>query len=175
MTEFGRFLEVDGRPAVQFVRSYPHPIDRVWSAVTEPAQLRRWFPSSVEIDPRPGGTVKFSSDPHVEDSVGTVLAFDPPHHLAFSWGSDELRIDLEPTGPEACQLTLTNLLSERNTAARNASGWAVCLAELDKALAGVSSDGPHSGSALPFQPLYDAHLAAGLPSGAEIPTADGDG
>ena len=32
------------------------------------------------------------------------------------------------------------------------------------------TNGPHSANTLPFQPLYDAHIAAGLPSGAEIPS-----
>jgi uncharacterized protein YndB with AHSA1/START domain len=171
MTDLGRYIEIDGRPAVQFARVYPHPIDRVWAAISEPAELAHWFPSQVDLELRVGGSVRFSGDPYVENLPGTVLRIDPPRHLAFSWGPDELRLDLEEVDAENCRLTLTNLLSERDTAARNASGWAVCLGELDKTLRGESSGGPHSADALPFQPLYDAHVSAGLPWGAEIPTA----
>jgi uncharacterized protein YndB with AHSA1/START domain len=163
-------MEIDGRPAVQFDRVYPHPLERVWAAISEPAELAHWFPSNVSIEAREGGKVEFSGDPHMDDKPGTVLRYDPPRHLAFTWGGDELRLDLEPADDGGCRFTLTNLLAERDTAARNASGWAVCLGELDKALRGESAGGPHSSDALPFQPLYDAHVSAGLPWGAEIPT-----
>jgi uncharacterized protein YndB with AHSA1/START domain len=174
MTDLGRYVEIDGRPAVQFDRTYPHPIGQVWSAISTPEELAHWFPSSVSIEPRVGGRIEFSGDPHMAAEPGTVLRYDPPQHLAFSWGPDELRLDLEEIDSDSCRLTLTNLLSERDTAARNASGWAVCLAELDKTLRGESAGGPHSQDALPFQPLYDAHISAGLPWGADIPTGVSD-
>lgn len=167
----GTYLEADGRPAVRFVRTYPHPVERVWAAVTEPDELSRWFPARAEIDLYAGGSVTFTGDPYTEDRKGTVLACDPPRRLAFTWGGDELRFELEPAGPGAdhCRLTLINLLEQRNTAARNAAGWDVCLAELDKLMAGQRPDGPHGQTARPWRPCYDGYVAAGLPSGAEIP------
>jgi len=167
--DVGTYVEVDGRPAVQFVCTFDHPVRRVWSAVTDAAELGRWFPSSVEIDLRDGGTVSFSGDPHLESSTGRVLDVEPPHHLAFTWGADELRFDLAPDG-RSCQLTLTDILDEQNTAARNAAGWAVCLGELARHLAGQDCEGPHSAAnAARFQPLYEAHIASGVPFGADIP------
>jgi uncharacterized protein YndB with AHSA1/START domain len=169
--ELGTYVELHGRPAVRFVRVYEHPIDRVWSAVTDATELQHWFPSSVDIDLRAGGTVSFSGDPNLESSSGVVLACDPPRHLAFTWGEDELHFDLEPLGG-SCRFTLTNVLAEQDTAARNGSGWSVCLRELDAQMEGQPTGGPHSDSnkAL-FWPLYDAYVAAGVPSGAEIPAA----
>ena len=41
MTDRGTYVEHDGRPAVRFVRHYPHPAERVWAAVSEPAGLRQ--------------------------------------------------------------------------------------------------------------------------------------
>jgi uncharacterized protein YndB with AHSA1/START domain len=164
-------VEIDGQAGVRFERTYPHSIERVWSAITEPDELRHWFPSEVNMEPSVGGTVVFRGDPFAEKNLpGTVLRFEPPRHLAFTWGPDELRFDLEPVDAASCTLTLINLLSERDAAARNGAGWAVCLAELEKNLAGQLSRGPHSDDALPYQPLYDAHIGAGLPSGAEIPS-----
>ena len=170
-TDLGTYIEHNGRPAVRFVRTYPHPIARVWSAITDADELRHWFPSTARIELRVGGAVEFSGDPYMEDSNGAVLACDPPHRLAFSWGDDELHYQLEDLGESQCRLTFINVLHERNTAARNGAGWTVCLAELDRWLAGQPSDGPHSESALPWQPVYDAYVAAGVPSGAEIPSA----
>jgi uncharacterized protein YndB with AHSA1/START domain len=170
-TDFGTYVEYEGRPAVRFVRTYPHSIERVWSAVTNSDELRHWFPSRVAIELRPGGTISFSGDPHIEDATGSVLACDPPRQLVFTWGGDELHFELEPLGERQCRFTLINVLHERNAAARNGAGWHICLAELDKRLAGDTSDGPHSASAEPWQPLYERYIAAGLPSGAEIPTS----
>ncbi|MDX6285740.1 MAG: hypothetical protein QOG53_1225 [Frankiales bacterium] len=168
--DLGTYVEHDGRPAVRFVRTYPHPIERVWAAVTDPDELSHWFPSRAEIELHIGGTVTFSGDPNTDDTKGTILVCQPPQRLAFTWGEDELHFELEPVGSGHCRLTLTNVLHEGNTAARNAAGWTVCLSELDKHLAGQHSDGPHSADAAPFQPYYEAYLAAGMPSGAVIPS-----
>lgn len=64
---------------------------------------------------------------------------------------------------------LLNVLAERNTAARNATGWYGCLAELDKVVAGRPGGGPHAAPVADFWPVYDAHIARGLPHGAWIP------
>jgi len=168
--ELGRYLEIDGQPEVRFERTYPHPVERVWAAISDPAELAHWFPSSVEIEPRAGGTMRFFDDPYAEGATGTVLAYDPPRRLAFTWRDDELRFDLEPVEPGSCRLVLTNLLSERDTAARNASGWTICLGELAKVVDGKPGDGAHSEANMSgFQPIFDAHVAAGLPSGAAVP------
>jgi uncharacterized protein YndB with AHSA1/START domain len=169
MTDRGTYVEHEGRPAVRFQRRYPHPAERVWSAVSEPGELAHWFPSRVEIEPRAGGTITFSDDPNLAPTSGIVLAYDPPRRLAFTWGGDELHLTVEADGDRACTLTLLNVLEARDTAARNAAGWAVCLAELDKQLCDGSADGPHSATAEPWQEHYAAYVAAGVPSGAPIP------
>jgi uncharacterized protein YndB with AHSA1/START domain len=165
----GTYVELDGRPAVRFERRFPHSAERVWAAVSEPAELAHWFPSQVDVEPRAGGRITFSGDPNMPPSSGDVLAYDPPRRLAFTWGADELHLTIEPDGPDACTLTLVNVLEARDTAARNAAGWAVCLAELDKQLGGAAADGPHSGTAEPWKEHYDAYVAAGVPAGASIP------
>jgi len=169
MIDHGTYVEHDGRPAVRFTRRYPHPAERVWAAVSEPAGLRHWFPSRVELEPRVGGRIAFRADPNLpEETSGTILAYDPPRQLAFTWGGDELHLTVEPDG-EGAVLTLLNVLEARDTAARNAAGWTVCLAELEKHLCGDPADGPHSATAEPWRELYAAYVAAGMPSGAPIP------
>jgi uncharacterized protein YndB with AHSA1/START domain len=168
-SDLGTYIEHDGRPAVRFERIYPHPVERVWAAISAPEQLVRWFPSAVEIEPREGGTVRFSGDPYSEGSSGVVLTWDPPRRLAFSWGPDELHFTLDDAGEGRSRLVLVNVLDDRSTAARNAGGWHVCLGELQKLLEGVPSKGPHSDDAEPWEPVYQAHIDAGLPSGAPVP------
>lgn len=163
----GTYLTLDdGRPAVRFSRTYDHPIDRVWQFVTDADELAHWFPSRAEIDLRPGGEVRFSGDPNMPESTGRVLAVDAPHHLSFAWGDDELRFELEELGDNSTRFTLTNVLSEANTAARNGAGWEVCLAALER-----HADGS-PGSRVPWKEFYDGYLAAGVPSGAPVPGLD---
>lgn len=168
MNDPGTYIEHNGRPAVRFVRSYPHSINHVWAAIAEPEQSARWFPSTLTIEPRIGGLVILSGDPHMPDSTGAVLAYDPPREVAFTWGGDEVHLRLEGAG-SGCVLTLINVLEEAPSAARNAAGWTVCLQELTRLLSGDDQGGPHSPDAEAWRPHYDAYVAAGLPSGAELP------
>lgn len=39
----GTLETIDGRPVLRFERVPPHSVDRVWRAVSEPAELERWF------------------------------------------------------------------------------------------------------------------------------------
>ncbi|MPY56581.1 SRPBCC family protein [Streptomyces spongiae] len=166
----GTYLTLDdGRPAVRFSRTYDHPVDRVWQFVTDPDELAHWFPSRAEIELRPGGTVTFSGDPHMEDSTGTVLAVDPPRHLSFNWGGDELHFDLEALDDKRTRFTLTNVLEATNTAARNSAGWEACLAALDAWARGEDIGGPHAGATAPWQETYRGYVDAGVPSGAPVP------
>ncbi|SNX65697.1 uncharacterized protein YndB with AHSA1/START domain [Streptomyces sp. TLI_55] len=163
----GTYLTLDdGRPAVRFSRTYAHPIDRVWRFVTDADELAHWFPSRAEIDLRPGGEIKFSGDPNMPESTGRVLAVEAPRHLSFAWGDDELRFDLEELGDKSTRFTLTNVLSEANTAARNGAGWEVCLAALER-----HADGS-PGSQAPWKEFYEGYVAAGVPSGAPVPGID---
>lgn len=172
VTDNGTYVQVDGRAAVRFRRRLAHPVAKVWAAISEPAELRHWFPARVTIDPQVGGTITFDEDPNVSDRKGEVLVYDPPRRFAFSWGASELRFELEPDGEARCWLTLTDVLERPDAAARNAAGWHVCLAEMEKLLAGERADGPHSGTAEPWEPHYAAYVAAGLPDGAPIPGRD---
>ena len=65
-------------------------IEAVLNAVTADAG------QTVRLEPRVGGTVTFSGDPYSEGSTGTVLAYEPPSRLSFTWGPDELHLTLEP-------------------------------------------------------------------------------
>ncbi|MEO3749268.1 SRPBCC family protein [Streptomyces sp. B6B3] len=177
-TDPGSYLELDdGRPAVRFERIYDHPIERVWALVTEPAELAHWFPSpEVTIELRPGGLLTFAGDPHLPEArtTGRVLELDPPRLLAFSWLGDELRFELEPLDGRRTRFALTNVLEARNTAARNAAGWHVCLLALDARVAGRPTAGPHADDQpVGWAELYDEYVTAGTPSGAPIPGSDG--
>jgi uncharacterized protein YndB with AHSA1/START domain len=168
-TNRGSYVDHGGRPAVRFRRSYGHPADRIWAAITAPGELARWFPSQVRMEPMAGGAIEFSGDPNMPSMNGTILACEQPRRLAFTWGGNELHFEIEPQGGHGSMLTLTDVLDARDAAARNAAGWEVCLAELGKHLSELAPHGPHSVAAESWQQHYDWYVAAGMPSGAAIP------
>ena len=152
---YGTYETYEGKPAVRFERVYPHSVERVWRSITVPEEMASWFPSTVEVDPREGGAMRFTFDEHVAEPMdGRVVELDPPKVFAFMWGKDLLRLELAPEG-DGTRLTLTQTLEE-DEAARNAAGWHVCL---DK-LGGEDTD---------WEPLYEEYQRRGVPAGAEIP------
>ncbi|MFI7498326.1 SRPBCC family protein [Streptomyces sp. NPDC049687] len=157
----------DGRPAIRFTRTYAHPVGRIWQLVTDPAELAHWFPSRVELELRPGATIRFGGDPHMPESTGTVLAVDALSRLSFEWGGDELRFDLE-ADENGTSLTLTNVLASADAAARNAAGWEVCLTALDAQVRDGQA-APSDGGARSWETYYRAYVEAGFPSGAPVP------
>jgi uncharacterized protein YndB with AHSA1/START domain len=170
-TDAGTYLEIGGRPAVRFERIYRHPVERVWQAVSDPAELKHWFPSpEVSYEPRVGGAMTLGGDPYAESSSteATVLAWDPPHRFAFQWGDDELQLTLTPV-EDGCRLELVDFLAENGAAARNAAGWEVCLDQLRKTIEGAPGAGPHSDETLDFRPLLDRYKAQGLPDDGWLP------
>ena len=63
------------------------PVERVWSAITDPAEISRWFPDRATLEPRAGGTGSFSWDEYGEHEV-RVEVFEPPRRLVWSWASE---------------------------------------------------------------------------------------
>jgi uncharacterized protein YndB with AHSA1/START domain len=171
MTMYGTYETIDGKPAVRFERRYPHPVERVWRAVTEPEELAHWFPTTVEVDRREGGEMVFTfPDGDMEPMEGKVTELEPPRRFAFLWGEEHLRIELEPDG-EGCRLRFTHLLSTREQASRDAAGWHVCLDRLEGSLSGAGGEAPGTGVTSEWSDLYDEYQRRGVPAGAPIPGA----
>ncbi len=119
------------------------------------------------MKPEVGGTIEFTGDG--PPSSGTILVYEPPTRLAYSWGENELRFELEPIGDHGCRLTLIDVLPAQEHRRSQCRRLEVCLAELDKHVAGDVAAGPHSGTREAWREHYDSYVAAGMPSGAEIP------
>jgi len=143
--------DAEGRVSLRFEQRLAQPAERVWRALTEPAELRTWHPTPFTFEPREGGAVRHPSSagaPAMPD--GRVTAFDPPRLLAYTWGDDELRFELYADGA-GTRLVLVHAFADRFKAARDAAGWHVCL----RALAGL----------LDGEPLEATTDADGLPAG----------
>jgi uncharacterized protein YndB with AHSA1/START domain len=69
------------------------PVETVWSIVTEPQNITRWFASQAEVDLRPGGDVVFRFDSGM-DGKGVVERVEPPRLFSFRWISPEPERDM---------------------------------------------------------------------------------
>jgi uncharacterized protein YndB with AHSA1/START domain len=125
----GSLITVDGRPALRFERRLPHPVERVWRAVSEPAELSRWFVATVEWGPEEGETFE------AYGQAGEVTDLNPPRRLAWTWGGEKFSFDLEPDG-DGCRLVFVHVIANRAEGAQHASGWETYLLRLDAHLAG---------------------------------------
>jgi uncharacterized protein YndB with AHSA1/START domain len=134
-----------GRSVLRFERVLDPPIERVWAALTELDDLRRWHPSPFELERHVGGRVDFL--PPVGNAFGDsqVTAYEPPRLLAYDWGEDHLRWELTPHD-NGTRLVLTHTFDDRLKAARDAAGWDLCLDAMAARLSG-DSDAPPTGEA----------------------------
>jgi uncharacterized protein YndB with AHSA1/START domain len=132
MTE-ATLLRAGARPILRFERHLPRPVDAVWRAVTDPEQMRAWFPTRIEIvEWKAGATLTHFFDGHDTDPLpGTVLEWDPPHRVCFTWGTDRIGFELTPAPDGGTIFVLTEELGA-NIAARNAAGWEACLDRLER-------------------------------------------
>lgn len=88
-------LEIDReRASVVFRRLLRHPIEEVWAAVTEPAQVEAWFMAKVRREDAPGGRLEMQH-PNGTHAKGRVLEWRPPHTYEYEWN-----LPAGPTRPE---------------------------------------------------------------------------
>jgi uncharacterized protein YndB with AHSA1/START domain len=92
--------EDDGRQRLEFRRSWPDPIEDVWSALTEPDRLARWI-GRYDGERRVGGAGTFAMTHEGGEPAGeptTIIECDPPRRLVIEWvqqDTDAWRIDLD--------------------------------------------------------------------------------
>ena len=125
------------RWTIVFVRELRHPPQRVWSALTDPAQLHEWAPFDADRDLGRTGdaTLTMAGGDGTEKTPATVRLARPPELLEYTWGTDLLRWELVAI-PTGTRLTLHHTLDDRSWAPKVAAGWHICLDVADRLLAG---------------------------------------
>ena len=68
---------------MRFERRYPRPIETVWAALTVPERLADWM-GPARVEPKLGGAYVLFAD-RAAPMDGTILAWEPPSVLEFSW------------------------------------------------------------------------------------------
>ena len=119
------------------------PRDRVWRALTDPAELVRWFPTQgAELDLRPGGALRLTWEHDADE--GIVDEVEPSSRLVFRWrpqGSQRPYTRVTITLDDASGGATTLVLVEEGfaeladdvreqTVAGNTQGWGEELEEL---------------------------------------------
>lgn len=125
---YGTLESVDGRPALRFEIELPYPVERVWQAVSNPAELQEFFPGAAPWGPETGESI---------DLGGMTLTVDEasvPSRLAWTFAGQPQSFDLEPT-ETGTRLTFTHTIDDL-PAAQTATGWHTYLSRLEPHLAG---------------------------------------
>ena len=119
------------------VRELRHPPEKVWRALTDPAELREWAPFDADRSlGKAGAKVKLTTvgapTPHVTETQ--VKRADSPRVLEFNWGGQDIRWELEALGTSGTRLTLWHNI-DRRFISMGAAGWHICLDVLERRLA----------------------------------------
>ena len=111
-------LKAGVRPVLRFERLLLGTPEAVWRAVTDPVEMRSWFPTRIEIGEwRVGAPLTHYFDQHDIDPLpGKVLEWDPPHRVSFTWGSDTISLELTPAADGFTAFVLTEQLDAPHAA-----------------------------------------------------------
>jgi uncharacterized protein YndB with AHSA1/START domain len=147
-------LMPDGeRHRLRIERRYPHPVAKVWRAITEPAEVSGWFPARVETELAVGATMTFTFPGESPVANGRITEIDPPRAFAFDWDGELFRWELHADGPDATRLVFTHVFDDRTRAASFAAGWDGCLDGLAQVLDGEPVTEP-----TPYPPRHESFV-----------------
>ena len=122
--------------SVRLRRRFDAPIQAVWAAITEPAQLEKWE-GRVSGDLRAGGDYQLEGNSH-----GAILACNKPHHFAVIWDSTgdptelDVRLAEAPDGGTLLELEHVAVIPDEYVAGvgQFASNWELGMYLLDEYL-----------------------------------------
>jgi uncharacterized protein YndB with AHSA1/START domain len=123
----------DGSTTVRFDRRLRHPIERVWEALTDPDELRRWWGDTKLLE--------------ISADWGSTAPGQPGTRTHLTW-------ELEPDGDHTL-LHFTNRVDAPDQDAGTAAGWHLHLDALAVVLAGREVDIAHPDDL--FAPLQQAY------------------
>ena len=132
----GAQIQKDGdKWTLILVRELRHSPEKVWQALTDPAQLREWAPFDADGNlGAVGSAVKLTTvgAPTPLVSETTVSRADAPNVLEYKWGGFDMRWELEALSG-GTRLTLWTNIGHRFIA-MGAAGWHICFDVLDHLL-----------------------------------------
>ncbi len=124
------------RPSYIAITCISAPVDRVWKALTDPADQATYFGGKTEIGETGERWIRHATDkwPAI---TGFVLAKEPPRRLVVTWGfdanppPDRVEFLVEPASNGTTRLTINEYHSRdwpEDTTNSAVQGWAALLA-----------------------------------------------
>ena len=119
--------EDDGRWTLVFTRELRHRPEKVWAALTDPAQLAKWSPFGADRDlSRPGtATLTMFGGDMPQELPASVTRAERPSLLEYTWGEDRLRWELDAID-SGTRLTLHHTVQGPDFLSKAAAGWHLC-------------------------------------------------
>ncbi len=107
MTSLATFVD---RYTMRHVRVFPHPVERVWRAITDDEEFSQWFGFPVSFDLRVGGKCAWGTKQHYFDTE--IARFEPMSLIEHTAPGDSkaelgfMRFELRPEG-DGCRFDFT--------------------------------------------------------------------
>lgn len=118
--------QVPGGYRARFERRLKHPVEKVWSYLTENDKLAKWFAELSVDDLREGGVIKFDMQDGTFEEL-RIIELKPYSVLEYMWGEDQIRFELYPEA-EGCRLVLIERIHKlTDHTPKDLAGWHVCL------------------------------------------------
>ncbi|WP_324754117.1 SRPBCC domain-containing protein [Roseovarius sp. Pro17] len=134
-------------------RTFPHPPEHVFSYLTEPKNLLKWWrPESMSMKehnldfsrPGPWSSTLINAEGGLHKMSGNVVAVDPPRSVEFTWGwhddadqrgaESRVRFEVHPAkGGSLFRLIHSGLPSDES-AQNHGKGWTSTLKKLERLL-----------------------------------------
>lgn len=157
------YADIIGAQTLRIERLLPGPIERVWAFLTESDKRRLWL-AGGEMQLHAGGRVeltfrnseltdndqppppKYAAHAGPSSLHGRILACEPPHLLAYTWGeadtggpapqpASEVRFELSQAGAAVRLVVTHSRLPDREQMLSVAGGWHTHLGILGDRLA----------------------------------------
>jgi uncharacterized protein YndB with AHSA1/START domain len=129
-------VERDGEKwTLVLAKELRHSPDKVWRALTDPAQLREWAPFDADASLGSAGAqanLTTVGAPKLPVTPTTVTRADAPNVLEYHWGDHPLRWELEAVSGGTRLTPWTTI--DRGYIAMGAAGWHICFDVLDHLL-----------------------------------------
>ncbi len=151
-------------------RELRHSPEKVWKALTDPAQLREWAPFDADGSlATTGASVKLTTigAPAQYVSETKITRAEAPKLLEYNWGGGDMRWELEGVG-SGTRLTLWAQIDKRFIA-MGAAGWHVCLDVLEHLLGEEPLGRIVAQDALQFEGWQKLHAEYSQKFGVEAP------
>lgn len=140
--QLGKISKENDGFKVVFERILQHPIEKVWSAITNPEELKYWF-TDIDWELQPGGKIVFQyCDKDKSQSFGQIISVEAPNKLVWTWETELAVWELSAINDQSTRLVFTYSKIEESLALNVASGFHDLLNLLEERLAGSNVVSP---------------------------------